>query len=374
MTAAAPSVAPALASVELVRVQLPLRHAHRAAHGTEAVRDLIVVGATFDDGTVGWGECSALARPTYTSEHTAGAWLVLGDEIVPAVLAGRAPQVVGHPMASAAVITALADAVLRRVDRSLATELAASLGTNPLASVPVCAVVSRGADDDGVDDVLARVAERIDERVAMVKLKVTSAERDLAAVAAVREAWPDVELAVDFNGTADAEAVRRLDRLHLAYIEQPAPAEELVRSAHLASLTAAPVALDESIASSGALDAAVALGAGRIVNVKPARCGGPHQAAALVGRARNAGLEVFVGGMVESGVGRAAAVAVAALPVCTLPTDLGPSHVYFDTDLTAPLTTDMGGRILVPAGGGIGVVPLEAHLERFAVERRVLVP
>jgi len=133
---------PTLVSIELVRVQLPLRHAHRAAHGTEAVRDLILVGAAFDDGTVGWGECSALARPTYTSEHTAGAWLVLRDEVAPAVFAGRAPQVVGHPMASAAVLTALTDAVLKRAERSLATELAAAHGTNPLTAVPTAAVIS----------------------------------------------------------------------------------------------------------------------------------------------------------------------------------------------------------------------------------------
>jgi O-succinylbenzoate synthase len=371
MTRSASPDAPTLVSVELVRVQLPLRHAHRAAHGTEAIRDLIVVGATFSDGTVGWGECSALARPTYTAEHTAGAWLVLRDELVPAVLAGRAPQVVGHPMASAAVLTALSDALLRRVDRSLATELAASLGTNPLAAVPVCAVVSRA---DAIDDVLALVEERIQERVSMVKLKVTPSEQDLATVAAVREAWPDVELAVDFNGTATVDALRRLDRLHLAYVEQPAPADELVRSAHLATQIGTPVALDESITSSGSLDAAVALGAGRIVNVKPARCGGPQAAAALVGQARNAGLDAFVGGMVESGVGRAAALAVAALPGCTLPTDLGPSHAYFVEDLTVPITTDLGGRILVPVGGGIGVAPKPEHLERFAVERLVLEP
>lgn len=368
MTPPAPH-APSLVSVELVRVQLPLRHPHRAAHGEEAVRDLIVVGAAFDDGTVGWGECSALARPTYTGEHTAGSWLVLRDEIVPAVLAGRQPGIVGHPMASASVLTALTDAVLRSVGRTLATELAATLGTNPLTEVPTCAVISRARE---VDDLLALVQERVEERVAMVKLKVTPDPQDLVAVAAVREAWPDLELAVDFNGTADEDAIRRLDRHHLAYIEQPAPADELVRSAHLASLTAAPVALDESIASAGDLDAAIALGAGRIVNVKPARCGGPHAAAALVGRARNAGLDVFVGGMVESGVGRAAALAVAALPGCTLPTDLGPSHAYFAEDLTAPLTTDGAGRMRVPDGGGIGVVPVPSHLDRFAVDRLVL--
>ena len=369
--AGTPPEAPWLASVELVRLRMPLRHAHRAAHGTEGVRDLIVVGTTFEDGTVGWGECSALARPTYSSEHTAGAWLVLRDEVVPAVLAGRASPVVGHPMASAAMLTALTDAVLQRVDRSLATELAAVLGTNPLTAVPTCAVISRG---DVVDDVLALVDERVQERVAMVKLKVTPEPRDLATVAAVREAWPDLAIAVDFNGTADAEALRRLDRLHLEYVEQPAPAEELVLSAHLAAQTAAPVALDESATSVGALDAAVALGAGRIVNVKPSRCGGPHAAAALVAHARNAGLDVFVGGMMESGVGRAAALAVAALPGCTLPTDLGPSLAYFAEDITAPLTADDSGRMRVPDGGGIGTSPIAAHLERFTVDRLVLTP
>ncbi|WP_421119804.1 enolase C-terminal domain-like protein [Aquihabitans daechungensis] len=367
--AAPPPEGPDLVSVELVRLRMPLRHAHRAAHGSEAVRDLVLVGTTFADGTVGWGECSALARPTYSSEHTAGAWLVLRDEVVPAVLAGRAPQVVGHPMASAAVLTSLTDAVLQRVDRPLATELAATLGANPLVAVPTCAVISRA---DAVDDVLARVAERVQQRVAMVKLKVTPDPLDLATVGAVREAWPDLALAVDFNGTADADSLRRLDGLHLEYVEQPAPAEELVRSAHLASLIGSPVALDESLSSVGALDAAVALGAGRIANVKPARCGGPHAAAALVGHARNAGFEVFVGGMMESGVGRAAALAVAALPACTLPTDLGPSLAYFDEDITAPLTTDDSGRMVVPAGGGIGVAPSAEHLERFTVDRLVL--
>jgi O-succinylbenzoate synthase len=370
MSTADPAGGPHLESVELVRVQMPLRHEHRAGHGSEPVRDLIVVGAAFDDGTIGWGECSALAHPTYAGEYTAAAWIVLRDEIVPAVLAGRAPQVVGHPMATAGVLTALTDALLKRVDRPLATELAASMGANPLAAVPTAAVISR-ADDIG--EVLALVDERVQAGVALVKLKVTPDPHDLAAVAAVRDAWPDLALAVDFNGTAEPDSLRSLDRLHLDYIEQPAPADELVASAHLASLVGAPIALDESITSIGALDAAVALGAGRIANVKPARCGGPHAAAALVAHARNAGLEVFVGGMLESGVGRAAALAVAALPACTLPTDLGPSLAYYAEDLTAALVADDSGRMVIPSGGGIGVVPDRAQLDRFAVDRMVLV-
>ena len=212
MTVPGPADPPRLASVALTRIRVPLRHEHRAAHGSEAVRDLVLVCALFDDGATGWGECSALARPTYTSEHTAGAWAVLRDEIAPAVLAGRAPQVVGHPMAMAAIVTALSDAVLRDAGRSLATDLAEAQGTNPLTAVQTCAVISRAEE---IDHVLAAVAARVQERVAMVKLKVTPEHRDLAAVAAVREAWPDLAIAVDFNGTADADALRRLEALHL---------------------------------------------------------------------------------------------------------------------------------------------------------------
>jgi len=370
MTTTAPDFDGAeVASVTLWRVRYPLRHAHRAAHGSEAERDLILVAATLGDGTVGWGECSTLEHPTYTGEYTAGAFAVLRDELVPAALEGRTLALAGHPMAEAGLLTALSDALLRRVDRSLATELAAMLGGNPAVAMGVTAVVSRA---ESVEAVLDDVERRIADRVAMVKLKATPAATDLAAIAAVRRSWPDLALAVDFNGTGDLATLRSLDPLGLRYIEQPAPADELVTSAHFASAIETPIALDESVASPGMLDAAVALGAAAVLNVKPARCGGPHAAATMVGRARNAGLEVFVGGMIESGVGRAAALAVAAAPGCTLPTDLGPSSAYVDHDLTAPLLVDERGRIVTPTGAGIGRVPQPERLAEVVVERVTL--
>jgi O-succinylbenzoate synthase len=211
-------------------------------------------------------------------------------------------------------------------------------------------VLSRGATPDAVGAAIAGGAQ-------LVKLKVTPDAADLDAVVAARAEHPGAALAVDFNGTATVEALRALEGLMLRYVEQPAPADALVVSAHLAAATDAPIALDESVTSAHSLDAAVALGAGAVLNVKPARCGGPHVAASLVRRAREAGMEVFVGGMLESGVGRAGALAVAALEGCTLPTDLGPSSAYFAEDLTEPLACDGDGRILVPDGPGIGRVP-----------------
>ena len=128
------------------------------------------------------------------------------------------------------------------------------------------------------------------------------------------------------------------------------------------------MALDESVTSLAALEVAVAVGAGTVVNVKPARLGGPLAAAVVARAAADAGCGVFVGGMLETAVGRAASAAVAALPVCTFPTDLGPSSRYFESDVAAPLVVDAAGRLEVPSGPGIGVTPDPAGLQRFTVD------
>lgn len=356
-----------VAAVDLWRVRLPLRRPLRSAHGTEDQRDLLLVRARLADGVEGWGECSALARPTYTGEHTSGAWLVLVEELVPALLAARPAGVVGHPMAAAALAGAVDDARARRAGVRLVDRLAALVDAAPAAAVARTAVIGRGTT---IDDVVAAVAEALAGQPAAVKLKVTPSADDLDAVAAVRAAWPALELAVDFNGTADADALRRLAPLGLRYVEQPAPADDPVRSARLASLIDVPIALDESVSTAGELDAALVLGAGRILNVKPARCGGSRAAADLARRAREAGMDVFVGGMLESGVGRATALAVAALSTTTLPTDLGPSAAYFDRDLTEPITADERGALVVPEGPGIGRTPDLDRLAAVTVDHR----
>ncbi|QXC62281.1 o-succinylbenzoate synthase [Aquihabitans sp. G128] len=354
-----------LVEVELVRVRVPLRQPLRSAHGEEAVRDLVLVRAGLADGTSGWGECSALARPTYTGEHTAGAWAVLLEELVPAALEGRDAGVVGHPMATAALATARLDAALRGRGRRLVEHLGAAHG-RPRERVAVTAVVGRA---EAIDDLLALVAEHVAAGVALVKLKVTPHPADLAAVAAVRAAWPDLPLAVDGNGSLDNRSLSILAESDLAYVEQPAPAEDLLTSAAMAKRVGVPIALDESITSLGALETALTVGAGSIVNLKPGRVGGLDVAADLARTAFDAGCGVFVGGMLETGVGRAAAAALAALPACTLPTDLGPSSRYVEHELTEEVEVDADGHLLVPAGPGIGVTPIPERLDAVAVDR-----
>jgi O-succinylbenzoate synthase len=351
-------------TVELRRVRLPLVRPMVASHGAERDRDVVVVAATLADGAVGWGECSTLARPTYTGEWTEAAWSVLRDELVPAVLSGRASGVVGHPMASASVSTAVLDARLR----SSSVNLAASLGAEPGRAVPSTAVTGIRST---VDDLLGAVAADLAAGHRSVKCKIRPGW-DAEPLGAVRSAWPDLPLAADANGAygrADLDHLVALDRLGLRYLEQPFAADDLLLSAELVRSARTPVALDESVTSAATVDVIVQLGAAGVVSIKPARLGGIDVAVRVASLAAARGLEAFVGGMLETGVGRAAALAVAALPGCGLPTDLGPSSRYFVEDLTAPFGLDDAGALAVPTGPGIGVAPDVERLDAATVDR-----
>lgn len=356
-----------VSEVVLRRVRLPLRQPLRSAHGVESVRELVVVEIRDQEGVSGYGECSTLARPTYTSEYTNGAWLVLRDHLAPAAIAGEPSGVVGHPMAAAAMEMALSDLKLRRVGRSLVDRVASRLGA-PRLVLPRCSVIGRGE----VGEVLAAVAEQVDAGVAAVKVKVTPRRQDMEVVRAVRAAFPSLSLAVDGNGSLDQRSVSMLAELDLSYVEQPAPADDLVASAKFQNSIDTPIALDESVTSVAGLNSAAALGAGRVLNVKPARLGGVAAAIDVIQRAVDLDWVVFVGGMLESGVGRAAALAVAASPLCQMPTDLGPSNQYFDSDLCQPITVDDRGLIQVPTGLGIGVDVDQEALESATTDMVVL--
>lgn len=354
-------------ALELRRVALPLRHPHRFAHGTETDREVVVVAYHRPDGVVGWGECSTLRRPTYTAEWTAGAWTVLTEILGPALLAGRDPGVIGHPMARAALEVAALDARLKVEGRSLSTHLGGRRTRVPTRSVIGMAETPAA--------VVEAVAGRLAAGVRSVKLKVAPGW-DLDPLRALRERWPSLDCAADANGSyaGDPAAALALDRFGLTYLEQPLDPADLVGHAALRRRLATPIALDESLDGPGALRSAVALGALDVASIKPARVGGLERAATMVALVAESGFDGFVGGMLETGIGRATALAVASLPGCGGPTDLGPSSHYFARDLTTPMELDEDGFLAVPTGAGIGVEvdfeTVEAHTrERLVLER-----
>jgi O-succinylbenzoate synthase len=353
-------------SVHLHRVRLALREPLWSAHGVESHRDATLVRVERSDGVSGWGECAALSRPTYTAEYADSAYRLLRDRLAPALVAGAPLTVVGHPMARLALDGAVIDASLRAAGRSLASALGGTRTT-----VTSSAVVGR---HDTVDELLDQVGRRVAEGYASVSLKIAPGW-DREPLGAVRSAWPDLALAADANGAYgrdDRDVLAALDDLALTHLEQPLPADDLVGLAALARAVLTPIALDESIASLGDLDVARALGSGRVLNLKPARLGSFEQAATLAARAADEGWHVFCGGMLETGVGRAGALAVASLEACDRPTHLGPSDRYVETDVTPPIVLGPDATLAVPSGAGIGVTPDPARVAAAEVDHAVV--
>ena len=349
-------------ALELHRVRVPLRRGHHWAQGSEMDREVVLVGWT-RTGVTGWGECPTLTSAGYTTETTDQAWQALVHELGPAALAGREASVAGVVAAPAALADARLDAWLRRRGRSLVEHLGAQRRSVPRTAVLADLAASPGQLADRADAAVAAGA-----RVVKVKIAPGHDELVLAEVAAALAGRAGV--AADANGSySDAVELAGVDALGLVYLEQPfaasRPLEELVA---LQAALRTPVALDESLSDLASVRAAIQLGAVDVVSVKPARLGGVQAAASAVELAAAAGVAAFVGGMLELGIGRCTAAAVAALDGCTLPTDLGPSSAYVSADVCEPVVVDDDGDLVVPDGEGCGRVPDPARLVEAAVD------
>ena len=345
--------------VELRRIGLPLVGVFRTSFGVERDRDILLVRVEAG-GVEGWGECVALPRPVYSSEYLDGAVEVIRRFLLPAVRSlpqHRAhavepvfAKVKGHPMAKAALQTALLDAELRVAGTSFAGYLGGVREAVP-AGVSVGIMDSVGELLDAVDGFVEQGYQRI-------KLKIEPGW-DVEPVRAVRERFGDILLQVDANTAytlADARHLARLDPFDLLLLEQPLPEDDLRGHAELARRVRTPICLDESITSAKSAADAIAMGATSVVNIKPGRVGGYLEARRVHDVCAAHGVPVWCGGMLESGIGRAANVALAALPNFTLPGDTSASDRYYARDVTEPFVLE-NGQVRVPDGPGIGVLP-----------------
>lgn len=388
-----------LSRIEIHRLRLPLAQLWVSPVATMVDRDVLLVAATVD-GVVGWGECVAQHEPTYSPEYVDGALDVMIRHLIPRALAVRVgadralqdtvtgtpallagveealAPVKGHPMAREGLTTAVLDACLRSRGVSLASHLGAlSSRTGPgwVPPASVAAGVAIGVAGD-VGALIREVAARLEEGYHRVKIKVRPGW-DAVAVNALRQQFgPALALQVDANGSygplgveAAAAHLAKLDGAGLLLIEQPLGDDDLVGHAGLARRLATPLCLDESITSVDVARSALALGACRVINIKPGRVGGLGQAVAIHDLAADAGVGVWCGGMLETGVGRAANLALAALPNFCLPGDLSASERYFTDDVvTEPAVLGPGGQMAVPRGPGIGV-EIRSDLDRWLV-------
>jgi O-succinylbenzoate synthase len=365
-----------LSSVELLRLALPLVSPFRTSFSTQVSREVLLVHVTTPESE-GWAECVAMADPLYSSEYVDGAAHVLREHLVPrlaaaeGLTAGRVGTVLhpvkGHRMAKAALEAAVLDAELRAAGTSFATHLGGVRDRVP-------AGVSVGIMD-AVPQLLDAVEGYLAEGYVRIKLKIEPGW-DLEPVRAVRERFGDeVLLQVDANTAytlGDWQLLAALDPFDLLLVEQPLDEEDVRGHAQLAKLIRTPVCLDESIVSARAAADAIALGACSIINIKPGRVGGYLESRRIHDVCVANGIPVWCGGMLETGIGRAANAALAALPGFTLPGDVSASGRYYAQDITAPFVLE-DGHLIVPTAPGIGVDPLPDVLASLVTSREQLV-
>jgi len=348
--------------IRVVGVPLVLVSPLRTSDGAHQSRSAVLVEITDSDGFVGWGENVAPAGVGYIGEHAEASYAAMTQLLIPELVQHDVAVadlfadgwwgIQGNHFAKHALESALWDVHARRQEKSLAEILGAAE-----TEIEVGVVVGM---HDSIDDVVAEVMMRVEEGYARVKVKIAPGH-DVDVLAAVRDAV-GIEYAIqaDANGAYGADDIDllcSLDKFALQFIEQPFAADDLDSHAELLHRSATSVCLDESVNSMSELLNVLDRGACDVVNIKPSRVGGIRDAIAMHDVLVDRGIDAWVGGMLESGIGRASCLAIAAMPGFTLTPDLSASARYFATDITTPFVLNEG-MLKVPTGFGIGVEPL----------------
>ena len=352
-----------LSRITLREIRLALREPFEISSGVTTDRRILLLEFEDVDGIKVWSECVAGERPNFSAETIDTAWLAIAEWLAPRALSGSVPHpsllsdklgtnIRGHLMARAALEMGGWALWAARESRSLSRTIGGtrtaiatgiSLGIQPTPATLVDK--SRAAIESGYRK---------------IKIKIRPGA-DIEYIAAVREALgAEAPLMADANSAytlRDADHLAELDPFNLMMIEQPLAHDDLRRHAQLQDRLATPICLDESITDLDRMEDMLALGSGRIVNIKAGRVGGFTPAKAVHDLCQHHGVPVWCGGMLESGVGRAYNVALASLPNFTIPGDVSPSARYWQQDIVIPeWTMDEDGMVTVPADKpGLGV-------------------
>jgi O-succinylbenzoate synthase len=354
--------------LELRLCRLPLVSFFETSFGRSYDRTFLLV-TLHGGGHEGWGEGVAEANPYYSSETTETAWHIITEFIAPR-LANRVfadPREVfpalaairGHNMAKAAVEMAAWDLFAKAQGQPLSRLLG---GTRDR----IASGVSIGIQDS-LDALAAAIERELAAGYRRIKIKIKPGW-DVAAVEMVRARFGGIALMVDANAAYtldDAPHLAALDPHDLMMIEQPLEYDDVSDHAELQRQIRTPICLDESIHTVRVARDAIAMGACRIINIKPGRVGGHRESIRLHDLCAAHGIPVWHGGMLETGIGRAHNVHLASLPNFSLPGDIAASKRYYQPDLIEPpwdIAAD--GTMAVPDGPGIGVDIVQDRVDR----------
>ncbi len=362
-------------SLDVYHVAMPLKYPWRTAYGEDYEIHSVLVRARSEDHEA-WSESAPLQMPTYSPESAAGVFLNVAEFF--------GPHIVGREYESADAINERLALFKGNPFAKAALEIAwwtlqVKHDAKPLHELlgGTAREVEAGADfgiQDSYDMLLGNIQQAVDAGFPRIKLKAAPGW-DLEMLKAVRSVFPSIRIHIDCNGgysLDDADLFKQIDRFGLEFIEQPLANDDVLDHAKLAGMIETPICLDESVTGVRAVEQALDVGACKFVNIKPGRVGGLTNAVRIHDICRDAGVPVWVGGMLESAVGSAICLELATLPNFRYPGDLFPSSRFYEHDLGRPEIELTERKAMVPFTNGLPE-PDEQLLKRYAVQERSVI-
>ena len=341
--------------LRIFNVQMPFLYPFTTSFGTESSRDALILELR-SNGINAYAECVTSTRPDYGYEDNTTA-LHLIDSVFSAMISDlptpqeftlRARSVKGDNMAKAAVEMLLWDYHSKLLRKPLHEFLGKSRGF---------AEVGLSVGMDTIEKMAGRIDDALKIGYNRIKVKIVKG-REKEILRGVRDRFPDITLTADANScytVNDFDLIKSLDRYEMEYIEQPLNYDDLVFHARLAKEISTPICLDESITSPEKAEKAMEIGACSVINIKPGRIGGLTDSLEVARIGREYGGHVWVGGMLETGIGRAFNVAMASNELVDYPGDTAPNSRYFEKDIVHNPFEMKNGLVVPNAGPGIGV-------------------
>lgn len=356
-------------------LQMELKSPFTTSFGTFTTKNFLLLEAKDESGTIGWGESVAFDSPWYNEETMKTNWHMLEDFLIPLIL----NKEITHPdevsdifsairknnMAKSTIEGAVWDIYAQQTNQSLAQALG---GTKDKIEVGISIGIQ-----NSIEALVELVGGYVQEGYKRIKVKVKPGW-DIEVMRSLRNAFPNVAIMADANSAyrlEDAQLLKQLDEFNLTMIEQPLASDDIIDHAKLQQQLTTPICLDESIHSLEDARKAVELGSTKIINIKIGRVGGLTEAKKIHDYCAAAGIPVWCGGMLESGVGRAHNVALTALPNFILPGDTASSSRYWEKDIIEPEVIAENGYIQVPQSAGIGYEINRETVESYTVAKKI---
>lgn len=364
-----------ITSITLRRLNMKLNNPFTTSFGTMQDKDFFIIEAADGNGNRGFGESVAFTSPWYseetveTNEHMIKDFLIklLKENEIrhPSEVRGLFKPIKRNNMAKSAVEGAIWDLYAKQQNITLAKALGGSKQKIEVG-------ISLGIQPT-VEDLLEKVSRYVKQGYKRIKIKIKPGW-DYDVLKEVRKQFPETPIMADANSAytlKDISQLKKLDELDLMMIEQPLAHDDIVDHAKLQAAIQTPVCLDESIHSTEDARKAIELKSCRIINVKIGRVGGLTEAKEIHDLCLENGIDVWCGGMLEAGVGRAHNIALTTLEQFVMPGDTAGSSLYWEKDIIKPEVTVQNGVITVPDKSGIGYDIDEDSLEQYSVAKSV---